>query len=307
MYNREIYKKLSCAKLPVTEVSATRLLPHNIYLDILRLDQLHPIISGNKWFKLKHHLEYAFGHGYSHVLSFGGAWSNHIHALAAAGHILGFPTVGVIRGERAKQLSPTLQDVESWGMQLHFISRHDYRNKHTPEFQEELLSELGLSPKGVWVVPEGGSGELGAIGCESILSAGNIGRDEYNQIWLAAGTGATSAGVIRSVSGSETDVHCVSVLKGADWLNQDIQSYLENQQRRWKVELDYHCGGYARTTPELMSFMSSFEQETGVPLEPVYTGKALYGLFQSVKAGKVESGSRILFIHTGGLQGKREL
>ena len=289
--------------IPVTSVQPGWATAAGIELDILRLDQLHPQISGNKWFKLKNHLAHAFSHGYSSVLSFGGPWSNHIHALAAAGKVFNFPTVGVIRGERSNTLSATLQDAERWGMRLHFVSRKDYLIKHTTEFQEALFGELELDSKHVWVVPEGGSGSLGVQGCEDILDAGSIRPESYNQIWLASGTGATAAGVIRSAP--DTFVQSVAVLKGASWMRGDISQYLKNSEANWAVETNAHHGGYAKTTRELLSFIEEFEQETGVPLDPVYTGKVVLALREASNAGKTFRDCRVLIIHTGGLQGRR--
>lgn len=289
--------------VPVTSVKTAWADAAGIGLDILRLDQLHPEISGNKWFKLKNHLAHAFSNGYSSVLSFGGAWSNHIHALAAAGKVFNFPTIGVIRGERSDTLSATLQDAERWGMRLHFVSRKDYRNKHTTELQQSLFEELGLDSRQVWVAPEGGSGSLGVLGCEDILQAGSIQPESYNQIWLASGTGATAAGVIRSAP--DTFVQSVAVLKGASWMEDEIRQYINNSEANWAVETTAHHGGYAKTTPELLSFIGEFEQETGVPLDPVYTGKVMFALRKAVSTGQLPKGSPVLVVHTGGLQGRR--
>ncbi|WP_281645361.1 hypothetical protein [Parendozoicomonas sp. Alg238-R29] len=303
MYNPELFSRLSEKKVPVSTIQTSWLAEADVTLNMHRLDQLHPKISGNKWFKLRNHLQHAFDDGYSSILSFGGAWSNHIHALAAAGKNIDFPTVGVIRGERAEVLSSTLQDAESWGMRLHFISRADYRVKHNPEFLQQLLDDLRLSGSDVWIVPEGGSGELGVKGCEYILSAGRVSPETYDQIWLASGTGTTAAGVIRSAP--ETCVQSVAVLKGASWMKDEIQQYLSEEHKNWSVDTESHCGGYARTTPELLKFIEQFEQETEIPLEPVYTGKMMFSLYKKCVQGKIARGCRLLAIHTGGLQGRR--
>ena len=290
--NNEIWSQLNTASVPVEPVKTHWLTKADINLDILRLDLLHPEISGNKWFKLKNHLRHAFRHHYHTVLSFGGAWSNHIHALAAAGKYFQFPTIGVIRGERPKTLSPTLKDAEKWGMKLHFVSRAAYRDKHVPEYLQQLLSELGVLSKDVWIVPEGGSGELGVNGCEDILLSGHVSADDYDQIWLASGTGATAAGIVRSAP-LDTYVQSVAVLKGAGWMQEEIQQYLMSRKSfcSWAVDTDSHCGGYGKTTPELLDFMHSFSRETGVPLEPVYTGKMLFSLYRKVIAGAFSPGS----------------
>ena len=299
-------KKLFPAKVPVENIQPSWLSDSDIQLDLLRLDRLHPQISGNKWFKLKNHLLEAEKKNISTVLSFGGAWSNHIHALAAAGHLSGFQTIGVIRGEQPGNPSAMLQDAEHWGMQLHFTSRTDYRLKHEPHFQQQLLTTLNQSQDDVLIVPEGGSGSLGVAGCETILTAGNIDSGDYDQIWLACGTGATLAGIVRATD-PDTLVRGIAVLKGADFLYGDIRQYLPPHYNHWKLEMDHHCGGYGKTSPQLLQFIESFEAETGIPLDHVYTGKMMLALKQHIEAGNLEKGSRILAMHTGGLQGKRGL
>ena len=289
--------------LPVHKIQTQWTKKANIQIDILRLDLLHPDISGNKWFKLKYNLAEAQKRGIHTVLSFGGAWSNHIHALAAAGYHLGMDTMGVIRGEPVEPLSDTLQDAERWGMQLHFVTRQAYRNKQTPSFQKRLLEQLGLALEGVWWVPEGGNNVLGALGCEEILASGQIRPEDYQSIWLACGTGATLAGVVKSAEGVQ--VTGVPVIKGGGYLQQEIHQYTGDCHQNWSLVLDAHCGGYAKTNSELITFIARFEEEAGIPLEPVYTGKAMLALYKQAAEGRFISGSRILFIHTGGLQGRR--
>ncbi len=304
--NKKFLERLNNAKIPCDAVSTNWLTERQITLNILRTDLLDPLVSGNKWYKQKGHLEYAFANSYTIALSFGGAWSNHIHALAASGYGIGFPTIGVIRGERSETLSATLKDAEAMGMRLHFVSRSDYRLKNTTEFRKQLLADLGLSADEVWIVPEGGSGELGVIGCEDILPAGDINPEDYRQIWLASGTGATTAGVIRSVPDTVL-VRSVAVLKGASWMVGEIAQYLPEGRGGWQVETDAHCGGYAKTTPELLAFIEQFSAEAGIPLDQVYTGKMMFALYSAVMSGEIAEGSRLLAIHTGGLQGRRGL
>ncbi|MGI9274754.1 MAG: 1-aminocyclopropane-1-carboxylate deaminase/D-cysteine desulfhydrase [Endozoicomonas sp.] len=298
--------RLSWHSIPVQEVTPAWLAGKGIRLDILRLDKLHPLVSGNKWFKLKHHLIKARFDGFTTLLSFGGAWSNHIHALAAAGRETGIRTLGVIRGERPRKLSETLKDVESWDMQLHFVSRSDYRLKHDPGFQSRLLSDLGLAPEKVLIIPEGGSGKMGVRGSEEILAAGGVDPGRYHEIWLACGTGATMAGVIRSTKG-EGLVRGVAVLKGGDFLRDEIGQYLRPEQANWQLETQGHCGGYGRTNTELVEFIQAFELDTGVPLDQVYVGKVLLQLKKKIDNGWPGRQCRLLVIHTGGLQGKRGL
>lgn len=284
-------------------VKTSWLCKSGVGLDMLRLDKLDPHISGNKWFKLKYNILAAQQAGKSTILSFGGAWSNHIHALAAAGKRFGFATVGVIRGE---QSSATLSDAAKWGMQLYFLPRGEYRQKHAPNFQIGLLSTLGLSTKDVHVIPEGGSNFLGVQGCRDIIAEGNIGLADYDEIWLACGTGATLAGVALAAAEQlpHTKIKGVAVLKGGTFLRHEIHHYTHQLLDNWFLLTDYHHGGYARTSPALMEFIKTFESETSTPLDPVYTGKVMYAIWHTVMANPVK-GRRILMIHTGGLQGNR--
>ncbi len=295
--------KLLDRSLPVQSVHTRWLQKSGVALDILRLDLLHPLVSGNKWFKQKFHIQAAQDAGIDTVLSFGGAWSNHIHALAASGHLLGFNTVGVIRGEH-QPLSAMLKDVMGWGMRLHFVSRSNYRRRYEADYQQSLLMELGYQSSDIAIIPEGGGGRLGVKGCEEILPAGKITPGDYDEIWLACGTGATLAGIARS-AGQDALIRGIAVLKGGGFLQRDINELLGGAQPRWLLETAYHCGGYARTTPELLDFIKQFELDTDVPLDQVYTGKVMLALKQQIGQGLVEHGSRILMVHTGGLQGKR--
>lgn len=279
----------------------------NIKLDMLRLDKLHPVISGNKWFKLKPYLRASQLANINTVISFGGIWSNHIHALAAAGQMLKINTIGVIRGEE-NHSTAMLQDAQAWGMRIYYVSRSDYRRRHDQEYQNSLVKLLGYKVDQVTIVPEGGGGELGVTGCEGILSAGNINPCEYDEILLGCGTGSTLAGVVRSIrQKGAAVVRGVAILKGADFLRDDIARLLQETQTRWILDTDSHCGGYGRTSPELLSFIEEFESDTGVPLDQVYTGKVILALKNRINRDELASGYRILMIHTGGLQGKRGL
>ncbi|MDP0588457.1 MAG: hypothetical protein QS748_04415 [Candidatus Endonucleobacter bathymodioli] len=279
----------------------------NIKLDILRLDKLHPTISGNKWFKLRPYLQASQLANINTVMSFGGIWSNHIHALAAAGQVLNINTIGVIRGEE-KCSTAMLQDAQAWGMKIYYVSRRDYRKRNDQEYKDALVRLLGYKIDQVTIVPEGGGGELGVKGSEGILSAGNIDPCEYDEIWLGCGTGSTLAGVVRSIRNAEAAVvRGVAILKEADFLRDDITHLLQKAQARWTLDTDSHCGGYGRTSLELLSFIEEFEQDTGVPLDQVYTGKVMLALKNRISREDLVSGCRILMIHTGGLQGKRGL
>ena len=287
----------------VQPVNTSWLRKAGVVLDMLRLDALDPHISGNKWYKLKYNLLAAQKAGKSTILSFGGAWSNHIHALAAAGNRFGLATVGVIRGE---QQTAMLLDAAHWGMRLHFLSRSDYRQKNDPAFQAALLSTLGLTTQNVHIVPEGGSNRLGVQGCRDILPLASAALADYDEIWLACGTGATLAGLALAAAEQRphTAIKGVAVLKGGAFLCHDIHRYTHQSLDNWSILTDYHHGGYAQTSPALLEFINAFEGETAIPLEPVYTGKVMYALWHSLMANPKSMG-RILMIHTGGLQGNR--
>ncbi|WP_419535545.1 1-aminocyclopropane-1-carboxylate deaminase/D-cysteine desulfhydrase [Endozoicomonas sp.] len=297
--------------VPVQSVRTEWLREAGVFLDILRLDELDPEISGNKWYKLKHNLIAAKEQGKSVILSFGGAWSNHIHALAAAGHRFGMPTIGIIRGEPGESLSATLSDVTNWGMKIHYLSRSDYRRKNEASFLDQLISQLGLSARDVHVVPEGGSNSLGVQGCQEILRAGGITSGSYDEVWLACGTGATLAGVALTASEEMPGTHIkgVAVLRGGGFLRSAVDENTIQPLDNWTLLTDYHHGGYARTTNELLSFIKSFEMETSIPLDPVYTGKVMFAIRHSLAVNQgndlPRKVRRLLMVHTGGLQGRR--
>lgn len=268
---------------------------------MLRLDAVHPLISGNKWYKLKYALRDVAG--LRRVLTFGGAFSNHVHALAFAGHAMGIETIGVIRGEPAYALNPTLSDARAWGMQLEFVDRATYRNKDDSAYQLRLQRRFG----DFRLIAEGGFGPLGLVGCREIL--GDLGAAaDFDLICVAVGTGGTLAGLIAS----RPENSCLlgfPALKGGDFLYRDIAQLLVrsgvDDPGGWGLQLDGHCGGYARVSPLLSAFMAQFRRATGVALDPIYTAKMVLRFNQMVAAGEVAAGSRVLLIHTGGLQGLR--
>ena len=268
----------------------------DISITVKRIDQVHPTISGNKWFKLKYNLIEAKRLGYSQLLSFGGAYSNHIHALAHAASEFGFDSIGIIRGAELadKPLNPTLTMARSLGMQLKFISRSDYRRKHTPEFLTELKDRY---PK-AYVIPEGGTNTLAVKGCEEILSEQD--KREFDTIACAVGTGGTFAGLINA-SQPEQKLLGFSALKG-DFLINDIKQWANNEKQNWTLNPEDKFGGYGKFNDELLTFIADVKARFNLPLEPIYTGKAFYRLLQLIEQGKVASGSKILFIHSGGLQ-----
>jgi 1-aminocyclopropane-1-carboxylate deaminase len=270
-------------------------LTNNITLTIKREDLLHPHISGNKFRKLKYNLLQARSYGFDTLLTFGGAYSNHISATAAAGEAYGLKTVGIIRGEElASQVNsnPTLSFARSRGMELHFISREAYRRKTDSGYINSLHENFGE----FYLVPEGGTNVLAVKGCEEILTH----EDScFTHIACAAGTGGTVSGLINSALPHQKVIG-FPVLKGAG-LSDDICKFA--QRGNWELAEGYHFGGYARVTEELVTFINDFFSQTGIPLDPVYTGKALFGVIDLIHKDYFPKGSRVLFIHTGGLQG----
>ncbi|MGE8645191.1 1-aminocyclopropane-1-carboxylate deaminase/D-cysteine desulfhydrase [Acinetobacter vivianii] len=271
-------------------------LPAPVQLTVKRLDQIHPHISGNKFFKLKYNLLAAQQQGCSKILTFGGAFSNHIAATAYAAQRFGFQSIGIIRGEElaSQALNPTLQTAHDFGMHLHFVSRAEYRLRHEATYLQQLQQQYPQA----FIVPEGGTNALALQGSQEILSAHD--RENYDVICCAVGTGGTIAGLIES-SSDRQHVLGFSALKG-DFLQQDIQQWTD--KKNWSLTDAYCCGGYAKTSPALLQFMQQFEQQYVIPLEQVYTAKMMMGLFDLIQQQHFPENTRILAIHTGGLQGK---
>ena len=263
---------------------------------VKRLDQIHPQISGNKFFKLKYNFLEAQKQGLNKVLTFGGAYSNHIAATAYAAHLFGFKSVGIIRGEElaAKALNPTLVTAQQFGMQLHFVSREQYRLKDQPEYLAKLTQQFPEH----FIIPEGGTNPLAIQGCKEILNAEDL--QNYDVICCAVGTGGTLSGIIEA-SSAHQKVLGFSALKG-DFLQRDVQQW--TTKKCWKITDAYCGGGYAKTTLKLLHFMQAFEAEHNIPLEQVYTAKMMVGLFDLIEQNYFTRGLRILVIHTGGLQGR---
>jgi len=268
-----------------------------IELWIKRDDQLHPIISGNKWRKLKFILNHALELGSDTLISMGGFYSNHLHALAYAGKELGLKTIGLVRGEQPQDLSPTLEDCRNWGMELRFVSRSDYRRLRQ---YRESFDLPGISPGQYWL-PEGGAQSLALQGVAELVEEIDI---PFDVLCLPCGTGTTLAGCIAALDGAKTALG-FAALKNADFLTRDVERLLPKPYTNWQINQNYHCGGFAKTTPELLEFIRTFELIQRIPLEPVYTGKMLYGLYDMIAKGEFTPGLRIIAVHTGGLQGRR--
>lgn len=266
----------------------------HIRLDMLRLDLLHPQVSGNKWYKLKYNIEAANKLKAKSILSFGGAYSNHLHALAYAGHLLGINTIGMLRGEECS--NPTLDDCRRWGMSLHFMSRDQYRHKSEADF----LSAMQEKFPEAYIVQEGGNNEEGRKGTREILDG--IDLTTYTHIGCAVGTGATLAGIV-SASLPHQHVLGFSALKNAHYLEEMIREYTSAEN--WTLIHDFHVGGFAKKNTELLEMIVSFKQRHRIELDFIYTAKMVYGLYQMIETAAIAAGSSVLLIHTGGIQGNR--
>ncbi len=272
----------------------------DITLVVKREDVLHEHVSGNKFRKLYYNVITAQDKGYDTLLTFGGAYSNHIAATAAAGNELGIKTIGVIRGdelgenlERTLSENPTLRFAVSQGMQLHFVSRKAYREKTKPEFIANLFQLFG----NFYLVPEGGTNELAVKGTEEILTPED---KEFDYICSAVGTGGTIAGLINSARPHQKVLGFPALKE--QFLHQNIAKYVNSDN--WELIRDYNFGGFAKIDKKLVDFINMANSLHNLPLDPVYTGKMLYGIIDLIKKDYFPKGSKILAIHTGGLQGK---
>lgn len=278
----------------LTKVEDELLDKHQVELWLKRDDLLHPVISGNKWRKLKYILDHALSQNADTIISMGGAYSNHLHALAYTGKALGLRTIGYIRGERTATLTPTLQDMQEWGMELRFVSRSEYRllrqHKQLPDLQ----------PNQYWL-PEGGAEALALKGVAELIAEIEL---TYDLLCVPCGTGTTLAGLVNAVPDNVT-VMGFAALKHAEFLNHDVNALLYAQRDNWQINQHYHFGGFAKTNTELLSFIKQFQANTQIPLEPVYTGKMLYAIYDLIKNQSILPNQRVIAVHTGGLQGNR--
>ena len=281
-------------KAPIQKVEGySSLLANELY--ILREDLIHPSISGNKFRKLKYNLLEAKSLNKKGLLSFGGAYSNHIAAVAAVGKETGISTVGVIRGEELSskiESNPTLLFARECGMQLHFISRDAYRQKEELSF----LNDISQKFKDYYIIPEGGTNALAVKGCQEMLSAYT---SDFDYIAVSVGTGGTIAGIIQASNEKQT-ILGFSSLKGT-FQNELIKKY--TSKTNFELLDDYCFGGYSKIDERLVRFINEFKLKTNIQLDPVYTGKMVFGVFDLIKQQNLKENSRILAIHTGGLQG----
>lgn len=265
---------------------------------LLRLDQLHPEVSGNKWFKLKYNLQAAALHHHAAVLTFGGPWSNHIAATAAACQLSGIKSIGLIRGAEPARWSDTLLEARQRGMELHFLTREAYLQKEDPLFLDSLKQSYG----DVYIIPEGGNNPAGIKGCREILSACQA--DTYTHLCVPVGTGATLTG-IASAAAPQQRVLGFSALKGAP--DEALMNLCYGPGPSPKLIRAYTFGGFAKKTPALLEFMQAFRRQHGILLDFVYTAKMMYGINDLIRNGFFDPKARILAIHTGGQQGNRSL
>lgn len=282
------------------EISIPFLKEQGIELVVKREDLIHPFVSGNKFRKLKYNISEVLQLQKDTILTFGGAFSNHIAAVSFAGKEAGLKTIGVIRGKELgenfdKTLSQnaTLQEAAKNGMQFYFVDRETYRNKTSQDFIELLRFQFG----DFYLVPEGGTNQLAVKGCEEILS---IEDEKFDYICSAIGTGGTISGLINA-SEPHQKVIGFPALKG-DFLTKEIAQYV-GVKDNWELNTNYHFDGYAKYNADLISFINWFYKETQISLDPIYTGKMLFGIVDLIKKNYFSAGSKILAIHTGGIQG----
>ncbi|MCC7301472.1 MAG: 1-aminocyclopropane-1-carboxylate deaminase/D-cysteine desulfhydrase [Bacteroidia bacterium] len=287
--------------IPLQPVELPVTLRTGIRLQVLRLDLLHPEYGGNKWFKLKFNIERMRREGKNTLLTYGGAHSNHIAATAAAGKEFGFKTIGIIRGDELNpESNATLRRAAEQGMDLHFLTREQYRNKHRPEEKKKILEKFG----DVYHVPEGGANEEATRGCAGIIAEIH---EPFDFIVCACGTGSTLAGLITSLEKAQMAIG-IPVLSEAQFLEERITGWVgpdKNLRSRWKLYYDYSFGRYGAITPELRKFAREFREDTGIPLDCIYTAKMMWGLLDLTEKGVFMKGEKVIALHTGGLQGNR--
>lgn len=287
---------LSYKTTPIQEIQHPTLKDAKVRLLIKREDLNHPLVTGNKWWKLKYNLEEAKRLQHKTILTFGGAYSNHIYATAAAAHELKLKSIGIIRGEETLPLNPTLSFASEKGMQLHYVDRESYRTKNSSEFIEHLHSLFG----DFYIIPEGGTNVLAVKG---VAEFSKTLVPDFNYLCCSVGTGGTLAGFIRGLH-PQKQIIGFSSLKGGDFLKTEVEQYIGGDKSNWRIETNYHFGGYGKHTQELLTFIDSFEKLHNIPLEQVYTGKMMFGVFDLIRKNYFPEGSTILVIHSGGLQGK---
>lgn len=274
---------------PIQEVHTEFLVKHQVQLFIKRDDQIHPFISGNKWRKLKYNIESFYSSGKTQIVTFGGAFSNHLIATACACAMNKIPCIGVVRGEELQVISNyVLRLCSEFGMKFQFVSRLDYRDKES--LYQSYESETNF------VIPEGGDNDLGIKGCEEIVDSNR----QFENIFVGVGTGTTFTGIIRKAH-PDTMVHGVAALNQAEYLIDHILQ--KTNKSNFKLHTNYAFGGFGKYDDKQLEFNREFAAETGVLLDPIYTGKVVRGLYDLIQSGSIKPGAKILFVHTGGFTG----
>ena len=290
------------SETPLQRISDANDSPHSINLWIKREDLIHPQLSGNKWHKLRFNLQHAKESGLNGVISFGGAFSNHLHALAWAGQQQGLKTVGVVRGELTEPLNPTLADCKRWGMSLIPVSREEYRRRA----DQVIINRLRASFPDHLLLPEGGANDFAIQGCQQWALEIQQQLPNIDYLCVASGTGATLAGLIAGLP-PKVKVLGFPVLKGDSELASRLENWLApySNHARWRIIENYHFGGYAKVTQELVQFIDAWQAKTRIPIEPIYTGKLLYGVMKLLEADYFPADSNVVVVHSGGMQGLR--
>lgn len=290
---------------PVQEIFEPLFENEGVRVLVKREDLNHPTVTGNKWWKLKYNLEEAARQGKQTLLTFGGAFSNHIFGTAAATNELGFRSIGIIRGEESLPLNATLAFAKERGMDLHFISRELYRKKKDPAFTEELRNKFG----DFYLLPEGGTNELAVKGCAE-LGEKLLREIDFDYLCLPVGTGGTVAGIVKGLKG-EREVIGFSSLKGGSFLEAIVKDLLKSEStkcfKNWSIQTGFHFGGYGKSTGALREFISNQRHNHLLPLDPGYTSKMMFGVYDCIKEKNFKRGSTILALHTGGLQGNSSI
>ncbi|MCB9262092.1 MAG: pyridoxal-phosphate dependent enzyme [Flavobacteriales bacterium] len=275
---------------PIERVKLPLYNQYGIEVFIKRDDLIHPFISGNKWRKLKYNMLFMQQNGFRKLATFGGAFSNHLIATACAGAIFGYKTLGIVRGnELSQQSNHILRLCYEYGMELRFVSRSEYADKEA--IANQLVEE------GYFVVPEGGDNDLGIQGCEEILPETTM---EFNHVFVPVGTATTLIGVVNS-SSTHCIVHGIAALSEADYLAQKIKS--KTNRNNWILHTRFSRGGFGKFDDELLRSNLAFTRQTGVLLDPVYTGKMIWASNHLIKEKSIKRGEKVLLIHTGGLTG----
>lgn len=299
MLSTELYQVPDTGKAVIQALDNEGWNEKSISVDVLRLDKIHPIISGNKWFKLRHYLQQAKQQQKKGILTFGGAWSNHLVAAAYAAKQAGLAAIGIVRGERPAELYASLQDVIRYDMQLQFVPRADFANASA------LMQKLHNQYPEYIIIPQGGQGETGVEGAAEIAEL--VPHQQYSHIACAVGTGTMMAGLVKA-SAPGQQVIGISSLKISS-VDNEIEQFIQqySHTNNYSLLYDFHFGGYARYTPPLLHFMNTLYTQQQLPTDFVYTGKLMYAIMQLIENNYFPPGSRLLVIHSGGLQGNRSL